>query len=191
MRDALWREFRIRVSRSLIRSLMDKMGISAIYPKKNLSLPNIQHKKYPYLLRNVPIKRVNQVWSTDITYVRLQNGFVYPTAVIDWYSRYVLSWRLSTTLDTKFCVEALNEDLEKYGNPEIFNTDQGSQYTSTEFTGILESQGIAISMDGKGGALDNVFVERLWRTVKYENIFIRGYSTVKECHEGLSQYFNW
>lgn len=187
---ALKKRFGLLAGRDKVRHLMGIMGISAIYPKKNLSNANKLHKKYPYLLRGLEITGVDQVWSTDITYIRLKKGFVYLTAVIDWYSRYVLSWRISTTLDRRFCIEALNEALEKHGQPEIFNTDQGSQYTSEEFTGILKSKKIKISMDGKGRALDNVFVERLWRTVKQEEVYLKGYRTVSECREGLSHYFN-
>lgn len=186
---ALWKRFSLSAGRGKVRKFMRLLGIGAIYPAKRLSVANLQHKKYPYLLRGVPITRVNQVWSMDITYVRLKGGYVYLTAVIDWYSRFVLAWRISTTMDTRFCAEALNEALEKYGMPEIFNTDQGCQFTSTEFTGILESHGIAISMDGKGRALDNVFVERLWRTVKQEDIYLKGYESVSACKTGLDQYF--
>jgi putative transposase len=189
MRHALRKQFGLSVGRSVIRKLMEMLGLEAIHPRKNLSSPNLQHKKYPYLLRNVPITRVNQVWSTDITYIRLKGGFVYLTAIVDWYSRFVLSWRLSTTLDTRFCAEALQEAFEKYGDPEVFNTDQGCQFTSAEFTGILESRGIAISMDGKGRALDNIFVERLWRTVKYDDVYLKGYTTVPECQAGLCKFF--
>lgn len=190
MRHALRKQFGINAGRSVIRKTMEMLGIEAIHPRKNLSSPNQQHKKYPYLLRNVPIKRINQVWSTDITYIRLKGGFVYLTAIVDWYSRFVLAWRLSITLDTRFCAEALQEALDKYGNPEVFNTDQGCQFTSAEFTGILEARGIAISMDGKGRALDNIFVERLWRTVKYDDIYIKGYTTVAECKAGLGAFFD-
>jgi putative transposase len=179
----------VNIGRSKVRRLMDRLGLTAIYCRVNLSKCAPGHKKYPYLLRGVKIVRVNQVWSTDITYIRLRNGFVYLTAVIDWHSRYVLAWRLSTTLETSFCTEALEEALAKYGKPEIFNTDQGSQFTSEEFTGILQQHGIAISMDGRGRALDNVFVERLWRTVKYENVFLNDYGSVPECHNGLSAFF--
>lgn len=186
---ALKKRFCLLAGRDKVRRLMDIMGIAAIYPKKNLSIANKSHKKYPYLLRGLAITRANQVWSTDITYIRLKKGFVYLTAVIDWYSRYVLSWRISTTLDRRFCIETLNEALEKYGRPEIFNTDQGCQYTSAEFTGILQSKQIKISMDGKGRALDNVFVERLWRTVKQEEVYLKGYRNIPECREGLSRYF--
>lgn len=190
MHYALRNEFGLAAGRDSIRWAMDVLNIEAIYPKKKLSVPNLMHKKYPYLLRNIRIDRVNQVWSTDITYIRLKGGFVYLTAIVDWYSRFVLSWRLSTTLETRFCTEALQEALERFGKPEIFNTDQGCQFTSAEFTGILESYGIAISMDGKGRALDNIFVERFWRTVKYDDVYLKGYVTVPECKAGLTQFFD-
>lgn len=180
----------VNIGRAKVRRLMDRMGLSAIYCKPNLSKCTPGHKKYPYLLRGIKVSRVNQVWSTDITYIRLRNGFVYLTAVIDWYSRFVLAWRLSTTLETAFCKEALEEALAKYGKPEIFNTDQGSQFTSEEFTSILQNHGIAVSMDGRGRALDNVFVERLWRTVKYENIFLNDYESVTTCQTGLGAFFD-
>jgi putative transposase len=173
-----------------VRRLMKEMGIQAIYPKPRTSIANKQHKKYPYLLKGKVINQVNQVWSTDITYIKLEKGFIYLTAVIDWYSRYVLSWRLSNTLDSNFCIEALNEALE-YGKPEIFNTDQGVQYTSTEFTGILESAGIQISMDGKGRALDNIFVERLWRSVKYEEVYLKSYDGPRDAFDSLREYFKY
>lgn len=188
--NCLRKRFDLLAGRGKVRRLMDLMGIGAIYPKKRLSFSDKQHKKYPYLLRNVPITRINQVWSTDITFIRLNGGFVYLVAVIDWYSRYVLSWRLSTTLNTGFCREALEEALEKYGNPEVFNTDQGCQFTSEEFTGVLLARNIDISMDGKGRALDNVFVERLWRTVKQEDVYLKNYATVAECRDGLKKYFH-
>lgn len=187
---AALRRREIDVGRAKVRRLMDRMGLTAIYCRVKLSKSVPGHKKYPYLLRGVKITRVNQVWSTDITYIRLRRGFVYLTAVIDWYSRYVLAWRLSTTLETKFCKEALEEALTNHGKPEIFNTDQGSQFTSEEFTGILLHHGIAISMDGRGRALDNVFVERLWRTVKYENVFLNDYRSVAECYNGLAAFFD-
>ena len=176
------------VGRDLIRKLMLRMGIEAIYPKPNLSKPCSGHKIYPYLLRGVKIDRVNQVWSTDITYIRMRAGFLYLTAVIDWYSRSVLSWSLSNSLDGLFCREVLLEAL-KHGTPEIFNTDQGSQYTSQEFIHILLDHGIKPSMDGRGRALDNVCVERLWRSVKYENIFLNDYQDGLELHQGLENYF--
>jgi len=187
--QALKKRFGLVAGRDKVRRLMRIMGVSAIYPKKNLSVATPAHKKYPYLLRGVAITRPNQVWSTDITYVRLRKGFVYLTAIIDWYSRYVLSWRISTTLDRSFCIEALQEALAQYGKPEIFNTDQGCQYTSEAFTSILKANQIKISMDGKGRALDNVFVERLWRTVKQEEVYLKGYRNVADCREGLRVYF--
>ena len=187
---ALKRRFGLSVGRSKVRSLMARMGLRAIYRAVNTSAPNKAHKKYPYLLRGVIIQRVNQVWSTDITYIRLRRGFAYLCAVMDWHSRCVLSWRLSTTLDSAFCIEALHDALNRYGAPEIFNTDQGCQFTSEDFTAVLIEHNIQISMDGKGRALDNVFVERLWRTVKYEDIYIRGYETVSECRKGLEEFFD-
>ena len=188
MRAALYNNYGERAGRKLVKHLMEKLGIHAIYPKKNLSLPDKQNPKYPYLLRGVEINRVNQVWSTDITYIRLKGGFVYLTAVLDWYSRRILSWRLSTTLNAAFCVEAVRDAIGKYGFPEIFNTDQGSQYTSEAFTSIFKHSPTRLSMDGKGRAFDNIFVERLWRTVKYENVYLRGYESVRECKAGLNDY---
>jgi len=173
-----------------IRLLMEKMGLKAIYRKPRLSEPHLGHKVYPYQLRGVKITRVNQVWSTDITYIRLRRGFVYLTAVVDWYNRCVLSWRLSTSLDTAFCVDALEEAIERYGTPDVFNTDQGAQFTSTAFTDVLNAHGVKISMDGKGRALDNVFVERLWRTVKHEDVYPNGYESVAECRTGLTAFFD-
>lgn len=173
-----------------VRSLMQRMGLEAIYPKPKTSIPNSHHKKYPYLLKNVPITKVNQVWSTDITYIRLSKGFVYLVAVIDWFSRYVLSWRLSLTLEKDFCIEALQEALS-LSTPEIFNSDQGSQFTSSDFTGILEDKNVQISMDGKGRCLDNIFVERLWRSVKYEDIYLKEYTSPMEVQQGLKNYFHF
>lgn len=178
------------VNRKKMRRLMQEMGLEAIYPKPNLSLGNRMHKKYPYLLREYTIDRPDQVWSEDITYIRLEKGFGYLTAIIDWFSRYVVSWRLSNLLDADFCVEALEEALKK-GCPDIFNTDQGVQFTSGEFIQVLEGKGIAISMDGKGRALDNIFVERLWRSVKYEEVYLKDYKTMEEAHEGLERYFEF
>lgn len=177
-----------QVNRKRIRRLMHRMGLQAIYPKPRLSQRNKEHKIYPYLLRNVAIERINQVWSSDITYIPMRNGFMYLTVVMDWRSRYVLSWRLSNTLDVDFCLEALDEALST-GQPEIFNTDQGSQYTSLAFTQRLQNSRITISMDGRGRALDNVFVERLWRSVKYEDIYLKDYQSVSELRLGLEQYF--
>jgi putative transposase len=177
------------VGRDHVRTLLRKMGLEAVYAKPNLSKPHPEHVVYPYLLKDIDIVRANQVWSTDITYIRLTQGFAYLTAIIDWYSRYVLSWRLSNTLDSSFCVEALEEALFRYGSPEIFNSDQGSQFTSKDFIGILTRNGISISMDGRGRAFDNIFVERLWRTVKYENVYISGYINIPEARGGLGKYF--
>lgn len=170
---------------------MRAMSITAIYPKPNTSRPNKQHRIYPYLLTGVTITKPNVVWSTDITYIRLKHGFVYLVAIVDWYSRKILSWRLSNTLDSSFCVEALEEALEIYGNPEFFNTDQGAQFTSDEFIAPLKSRGIKISMDGKGRAIDNIFTERLWRTIKYENVFLRGYESMFEARTGLMEYIDF
>lgn len=176
------------MGRALIATLMKKMSIEAIYAKPNLSKANPGHKVYPYLLKGVKIQRVNQVWSTDITYIRMLNGYLYLTAVIDWYSRCVLSWKISNSLEGTFCREVVL-DAFQMGKPEIFNTDQGSQYTSEEFLEILLSRQIKPSMDGRGRALDNVFVERLWRSVKYEHIFLKEYRNGIELHQGLNQFF--
>lgn len=177
-----------KVNPKRVRRLMRLMGLMALYPKPWLSKPDKEHKKYPYLLRDVSITRRDQVWSTDITFIRLFSGFIYLVAVMDWYSRYVLSWELSTTLDKEFCIKALDDALE-VSIPDIFNTDQGSQFTSAEFTGRLEAEGIKISMDGRGRALDNIFVERLWRTVKYEEVYLKNYRTVEEARASLAVYF--
>jgi putative transposase len=178
-----------QVNRKRVQRLMRLMGLQAIYPKPKLSAGR-KHKVYPYLLRGVVIDRPDQVWSTDITYVGLPGGFVYLTAVIDWHSRYVLSWELSNTLDGSFCLEALEAALLR-GKPEVFNTDQGTQFTAEAFTGRLEQAGVKVSMDGKGRCLDNVFVERLWRSVKYEDVYLRGYETVPQLRAGLSRYFGF
>lgn len=178
------------VNRKRIQRLMSVLGIEAIYPKPNLSLADRKHNKYPYLLNGLNICHPNHVWSTDITYIRMKRGFVYLMAVIDWYSRYVLSWRLSNTLDVGFCLDGLDAALE-VGQPVIFNTDQGCQFTSEDFTDRLKEREILISMDGKGRALDNIFVERLWRTVKYEEVFLKDYQTVQEARTGLAAYFSF
>ncbi len=178
------------VNRKRVRRLMRLMGLEAIYPKPRTTIGGAGHKIYPYLLRNVTVARPNQVWSADITYVPLRCGFLYLTAILDWYSRYVLAWRLSNSLDGDFCVEALDEALRR-GRPEIFNSDQGVQFTSREFTGRLESAAVAISMDGRGRALDNVFVERLWRSVKYEEVYLKDYASGAECHAGLKAYWEF
>ena len=178
------------INRKRIQRLMRLMGLEAIYPKRKLSKSSKDHKKYPYLLRNKDISYPNQVWSSDITYIRLSKGFVYLTSVIDWYSRFVLSWKLSNSLENNFCISALEEALTK-GKPEIFNTDQGVQYTSEKFINCLEKEKIKISMDSKGRALDNIFVERLWRTVKYENIYLQNYETPRDVALGLKKYFTY
>lgn len=178
------------VNRKRIQRLMRIMGLEAIYPRPNTSAAVKAHRVYPYLLRDMEIIRPNQVWSTDITYIPMDSGFMFLVAVIDWFSRYVLSWRLSNTLDAAFCLEALDAAL-KLGKPEIFNTDQGAQFTCNSFTGRLEQHGVKISMDGKGRALDNVFVERLWRTVKYEDIYLKNYRTGVALHEGVGSYFRF
>lgn len=176
------------VNHKRVARLLRKMGIEAIYPKPRTTVPHPEHRIYPYLLRGVEVNRANQVWSTDITYIRLHSGFIYLVAVMDWYSRYVLSWALSITMDVSFCLEALNEALSR-GQPEIFNSDQGAQFTSYDFTGRLESAGIRISMDGRGRALDNVFIERLWRTVKQEEVYLKDYRTPREAAQQLEHFF--
>jgi putative transposase len=178
------------VNRKRVQRLMRLMDLEAIYPKPRTTIGGTGHKIYPYLLRNVTVARPNQVWSADITYVPLRCGFLYLTAILDWYSRYVLAWRLSNSLDGDFCVEALDEALRR-ARPEIFNSDQGVQFTSREFTGRLESAAVAISMDGKGRCLDNVFVERLWRSVKYEEVYLHDYTSGVECHAGLKAYLEF
>jgi putative transposase len=178
------------VNRKRVQRLLRLMGLEAIYPKPRLSVPERGHRIYPYLLRGVRIERPDQVWSTDITYVPLRSGFMYLAATMDWYSRLVLSWRLSNTLDGTFCLEMLDEALRR-GRPEVFNTDQGVQFTAEAFTSRLRSAGVAVSMDGRGRCLDNVFVERLWRSVKYESIYLRGYESVAELAQGLAEYFEF
>ena len=180
----------LSVNRKRVQRLMGLMGIEAIYPKRRTTRPAAGHRIYPYLLRNVEVTRPNQVWSSDITYLPLRHGFLYLTAVIDWYSRYVLAWRLSNTLEGSFCLEALDEALA-LGRPEIFNSDQGSQFTAAAFTSRLEACGIAISMDGRGRALDNVFVERLWRTVKYEEVYLKEYADGWDAEASLASYFRF
>lgn len=177
------------VNRKRVSRIMQELGISPIYPKPRTTIPHVAHKKYPYLMGEATITGPNQAWCTDITYVRLEGGFAYLVAVMDWYSRRVLSWRLSNTMDTSFCIDALKEALSD-GQPEIFNSDQGSQFTSDDFTKVLLDRGITISMDGRGRAYDNIFIERLWRSVKYENIYPKGYKTMAEARAGLAEYFD-
>jgi putative transposase len=190
MRNTLRRQG-YKVNRKRVQRLMRSMGLQSVAPKPGTSKPHPDHKVYPYLLRNLVVDHPNQVRCTDITYIRMAGGFVYLTAVMDWYSRFVLSWEVSVTMDAEFCVSALERSLRLYGSPEIFNTDQGAQYTSNEFTGILREHGVQISMDGKGRAMDNIFIERLWRTVKYEEIYLKEYKTVSELKTALKTYFNF
>ena len=178
------------ISRKKVQRLMRKIGIEAIYPKKRASIPHHGHKVYPYLLRDLQIRRINQVWGSDITYIRIHRGWLYLVAIIDWYSRYVISWELSTSLDVEFCLTALERALSQE-KPEIFNTDQGSQFTSKEFAGLLLRNDIKISMDGRGRAIDNIFTERLWRTIKYEEVYLHDYENVFEAKERISAYMNF
>jgi putative transposase len=184
-------DYEISVVRDFIRKAYNILGIGAIYPKINLSKRNHQHKVFPYLLRNLAISHVNHVWSVDITYIRLNHGFAYLVAIIDWFSRKILSWRVSNTMEVGFCVEALNEALANYPAPEIFNSDQGSQFTSTEFTNILIENNIRISMDGRGRALDNIFIERFWRSLKQEKIYLLELSSVSEAKSAISDYIEF
>jgi putative transposase len=190
LRDLLNKEG-VEIGRCRVATLMKRMGIEALYRKPNTSKPAPGHKIYPYLLRGMTIDRPNQVWAMDLTYVPMARGFVYLAVVIDWFSRRVLAWRLSITMEAAFCVEALEEALARHGRPEIFNTDQGSQFTSEAFTGVLTRNGIAISMDGKGAWRDNVFVERLWRSVKYEEVYLRAYDTVAEARASIGRYLSF
>ena len=187
LRDMLRREGR-QIGRKHVRTLMKKMGIEALYRKPNTSQHHAAHPIYPYLLRNLKIDRSNQVWATDITYIPMRRGFIYLVAVLDWHSRRGLSWRVSNTLTTDFCLDAVREAIVRYGTPEIFNTDQGSQFTSSEFTGLLKEHGIQISMDGKGCWRDNVFVERLWKSVKYEEVYLKAYDSVSAAKVNLGNY---
>jgi putative transposase len=180
-----------KIGRLKVRNLMKRMGIEAIYRRPNTSKPAPGHKVYPYLLRKLPVTRPNQVWAMDITYIPMARGFVYLAAVVDWFSRKVLSWRLSITLETSFCIEAVNEALARHGKPDIFNTDQGSQFTSIDFIKVLKDANIAISMDGKGAWRDNVFVERLWRTIKYEEVYLHAYRDVPEARAAIGKYLGF
>ena len=192
IKQELEKSYQIKICRGYVQNLMKNMALEAIYPRRklNLSLGNKLHKKYPYLLKNLQIIHPNQVWSTDITYVPLQAGFVYLTVIMDWYSRYVISWKLSATLENDFCIQALKEALE-IGTPKIHNSDQGVRYTAENYITVLAEKEIQISMDGRGRYLDNIFTERLWRTVKYENIYIHDYRDINEAEIGLAQYFQF
>jgi putative transposase len=190
LRDLLRAEG-VAIGRHRVATMMKRMGLAALYRRPNTSKPAPGHKIYPYLLRSVVIERPNQVWAMDITYIPMACGFVYLAAVVDWFSRRVLAWRLSITMEVEFCLEAVEEALAKHGSPEIFNTDQGSQFTSAEFTGLLLDNAVAISMDGKGSWRDNVFVERLWRSVKYEEVYLRAYDSVGEARASIGRYFDF
>jgi putative transposase len=179
------------INRKRVQRLMQMMGLASVAPTRKTTVVNREHKIYPYLLRGLNIKDANQVWCSDITYIRLAHGFAYLTTVMDWHCRYVLSWEVSVTMDDSFCVSALERALRRNGSPEIFNTDQGSQYTGAAFTGVLKEHGIRISMDGKGRAMDNIMVERLWRSLKYEDIYLKGYETVPDLIAGLRSYFDF
>jgi putative transposase len=190
LRDLLHGEG-IAIGRELVVTMMRRMGIEALYRRPNTSKPADGHKIYPYLLRGLPVERPNQVWAMDITYIPMARGFVYLAAVVDWFSRRVLAWRLSITLEVEFCLDAVEDALARYGRPEIFNTDQGSQFTSAAFTGLLLDNTIAISMDGRGSWRDNVFVERLWRSVKYEEVYLRAYDSVGDARASLGRYLDF
>jgi putative transposase len=181
----------VAIGRARVATMMTRMGIEAIYRRPNTSKPAPGHKIYPYLLRKLAVERPNQVWAMDITYIPMARGFVYLAAVVDWFSRRVLAWRVSITMEVAFCLEAVEEALARHGTPEIFNTDQGSQFTSAAFTGVLSDNAIAISMDGKGSWRDNVFVERLWRSVKYEEVYLRAYDSVSEARASIGRYLDF
>lgn len=191
LRDDLWDDYGLQVNRKRVQRLMRIMGIRALYPGAKTTRPNPQHKVYPYLLRDLEIKQVNQVWCTDLTYIPMRKGFLYLVAIMDWHSRKVLSWRLSNSLDTAPCIEALEEAIAKYGRPEIFNSDQGCQFTSDDFVGVLKDNGIKISMDGKGRWMDNVFIERLWRSLKYEEVYLKAYDTVRQAQNEIGDWLTF
>ena len=190
LRDLLTAEG-VKIGRRHVATLMKRMGIEAIYRRPNTSKPAPDHKVYPYLRRDLPVTRPDQVGAMDLTYIPMKRGFVYLAAVIDWFSRRVLAWRLSITMEAAFCVETLEEALARHGRPEVFNTDQGAQFTSEAFTAVLRSHGVKISMDGKGRCMDNIFVERLWRSVKYEEVYLHAYESVAEARAGLARYFEF
>lgn len=188
LRDDLWDNYGLQVNRKRIQRLMRLMDIRALHPGAKTTRPNPQHKVYPYLLRELEINRINQVWCTDLTYIPMRKGFLYLVAIMDWHSRKVLSWRLSNSLDAAPCIEALEEALANYGTPEIFNSDQGCQFTSEDFTDVLKDNGIRISMDGKGRWMDNVFIERLWRSLKYEEVYLKAYDSVAQARQGIDDW---
>jgi len=191
LRDDLWDVHGLHVNRKRVQRLMRLMGMHALYPGARTTRPNPRHKTYPYLLRDVVINQVNQVWCTDITYIPMRKGFLYLVAIMDWHARKVLSWRLSNSLDTAPCIEALEEALDRYGAPDIFNSDQGCQFTSEGFTNVLKHHKIRISMDGKGRWMDNVFIERLWRSLKYEEVYLNAYETVAQAEQRIGQWIDF
>ncbi len=191
LRDDLWDDYGLQVNRKRVQRLMRIMGIRALYPRAKTTGPNPQHKVYPYLLRDLEIKQVNQVWCTDITYIPMRKGFLYLVVIMDWHSRKVLSWRLSNSLDTAPCIEALEEAIAKHGTPKIFNSDQGCQFTSDGFTGVLRDNDIKISMDGKGRWIDNVFIERLWRSLKYEEVYLKAYDAVAQAKKNIGVWLTF
>lgn len=191
LRDDLWDNYGLVVNRKRVQRLMNVMGISALHPGAKTTKPNPKHKVYPYLLRNLDISEVNQVWCTDLTYIPMRKGFLYLVAIMDWNSRKVLSWRLSNSLDAAPCIEALEEALSLHGTPDIFNSDQGCQFTSEGFTDVLKDHGVRISMDGKGRWMDNVFIERLWRSLKYEEVYLKAYDTVAEAEKSIEDWMNF
>jgi putative transposase len=191
LRDDLWDAHGLLVNRKRVQRLMRMMGMRTLYPGARTTRPNKQHKVYPYLLRDLEIDRVNQAWCTDITYIPMRKGFLYLVAIMDWHSRKVLSWRLSNSLDTAPCIEALEEALANHGTPDIFNSDQGCQFTSEGFTGVLKAHGIQLSMDGKGRWMDNVFIERLWRSLKYEEVYLKAYDTVAQAQQNIGEWMNF
>jgi len=183
------REQGLDVNRKRVQRLMRKMGLEGLAPGPSTSKPHPEHEKYPYLLRGVEVTQANQVWTTDVTYIPMARGFLYLVVIMDWYSRNVLAWRLSNTLDVGFCVEALEEALDRYGTPSIFNSDQGAQFTAADFTDVLKAHGVQISMDGKGRCMDNIFMERLWRSLKYEEVYLKAYEDGTEAKEGIGRWF--
>ncbi len=191
LRDALWDDYGLRVNRKRVQRLMRLMGVRALYPGARTTRANLQHKIYPYLLRDLTIDRVNQVWCTDLTYIPMRKGFLYLVAIMDWHSRKVLAWRLSNSLDTAPCIDALEDALTTHVTPEIFNSDQGCQFTSEPFTNVLNAHDIKISMDGKGRWMDNVFIERLWRSLKYEEVYLKAYDTVLQATQGIKVWMDF
>ena len=191
MLRGLLRQEGFSIGRKRVARLMKRMGVEALYRKPRTTKPSPGHKIYPYLLRHLQVERANQVWAMDITYLPMAKGFIYLAAIVDWHTRRVLSWRLSVTMDTHFCLAAVEDAIDKYGKPEIMNTDQGSQFTSAAFTGLIQDNGIKISIDGKGAWRDNVFVERLWRSVKYEEVYLHAYESAKDARQGLDRYFTF